>query len=222
MYCRKCGTLLPDDAAFCVKCGQAVKKSETVCADTSMMSHESGGGKQKNKSKTKMFLIAVTAFSLAVVIGETVYSSTRCAEAGCNNKAEYGSYCILHVCAYPNCTFPRSYGSSYCNMHSDGGLSQSSRKYDAETDLQFSNLAIEYNSNYTILTGTLTNNGTHTYKFVEIKGLFKNSAGEVIDTDWTYAVGSEGLEQNESTTFRMSVDKNWDITQGAVSILDYN
>lgn len=62
MYCRKCGTLLPDDAAFCVKCGQAVKKSETVCADTSMMSHESGGGKQINKSKTKMFLVAVIAF----------------------------------------------------------------------------------------------------------------------------------------------------------------
>ncbi len=92
----------------------------------------------------------------------------------------------------------------------------------AYTALQFSNIKVSSNSLYTICTGTVTNNGNSTYKFVQIKGSFKDSSGTVIDTDSTYAVGSEGLAPGESKTFRMSVDKNYQISSCSVSIYDYD
>ena len=55
--------------------------------------------------------------------------------------------------------------------------------------------------------------------FVEIKGKFIDVYGRIIDTDWTYAVGSEGLAPGESTTFRLSVEKNREILDAGVSAL---
>ena len=92
----------------------------------------------------------------------------------------------------------------------------------AYTALNFSNIYVSSNSSYTICTGKITNNGKKTYKFVQIKGSFKNSSGKVVDTDSTYAVGNEGLAPGESKTFRMSVDKNYDIKSCSVSIYDYD
>ena len=78
------------------------------------------------------------------------------------------------------------------------------------------------NSGYTICTGSVKNNGTKTYKYIKVKGSFKDSSGNVVDTDWTYAAGSEGLAPDESTTFRLSVTKNSKITSCSVSLLDYD
>ncbi len=84
-----------------------------------------------------------------------------------------------------------------------------------------SNVKIEHNSNYTVCTGSVTNNGKSTYLFVEVKGAFKDKNGKVIDTENAYACGKEGLKTGESSTFRMSVPKNTDIKSCDVSILDY-
>lgn len=106
---------------------------------------------------------------------------------------------------------------------SSSSSSNSSSTYEsAYAALNFSNIKISSNSSYTICTGTITNNGEKTYKFVQIKGSFKNSSGTVIDTDSTYAVGSEGLAPGESKTFRMSVDKDYSISSCSVSIYDYD
>lgn len=78
------------------------------------------------------------------------------------------------------------------------------------------------NSSYTICTGSVKNTGKKTYKFVEVKGAFKDSDGTVLDTDWTYAVGSEGLEPGESSTFRLSVPKQSRIKSCTVTIKDYD
>ena len=59
------------------------------------------------------------------------------------------------------------------------------------------------------------------YKFVKVKGVFLDSNENVLDTSWTYAVGSEGIATGESSTFRMSVPKNKDITSVRVTIIDY-
>jgi hypothetical protein len=93
--------------------------------------------------------------------------------------------------------------------------------YETErTALKILNVSVTSNSSYTICTGTVTNNGEKSYDFVEVKGSFKDSSGTVLDTDWTYAVGSEGLDPGESTTFRLSVQKNSKITDCSVSFMD--
>lgn len=93
--------------------------------------------------------------------------------------------------------------------------------YETErTALKILNVSVTSNSSYTICTGTVTNNGEKSYDFVEVKGSFKDSSGTVLDTDWTYAVGSEGLDPGESTIFRLSVQKNSKITDCSVSFMD--
>lgn len=88
--------------------------------------------------------------------------------------------------------------------------------------LKFSNLSVTSNSSYTICTGKVKNTGNKTYKYIEVKGAFKDKNGNVLDTDWTYAVGSEGLAPEESSEFRLSVTKDYNIESCSVSILDYN
>ena len=88
------------------------------------------------------------------------------------------------------------------------------------SDLQFSNVSIEHNSVYTVCTGKITNTGSRTFTFVKKKGKFSNYSG-IVDTDWTYAVGSEGIEPGETVTFRMSVDKDYSITWCDVSVMDF-
>lgn len=88
--------------------------------------------------------------------------------------------------------------------------------------LQVSDVKVSYNSSYTVCTGSVKNTGKKTYTFIEVKGAFKNYSGTVLDTDWTYVVGSEGLAPNESSTFRMSIPKNFDVTSCTVSVYDYD
>ncbi len=107
-----------------------------------------------------------------------------------------------------------SYSSSY---------SYTTRYYEyAPLVLKTSNIRVKSEYSYTTVDGTLTNNGRYTYRFVKVKGAFKNYRGDIVDTDWTYAVGSEGLEPGESTTFHMSVPKNTSISSCDVSIYDYS
>lgn len=113
-----------------------------------------------------------------------------------------------------------SSGSSYSGSYS-GSSSSSSYSYEsATTVLKFSDIEIEHNTSYTVCTGTVKNTGKKTYEFVKIKGSFKNSSGTVLDTDWTYAVGAEGLAPGESKTFRMSVPKDSSIRSCSISIMN--
>ena len=70
--------------------------------------------------------------------------------------------------------------------------------------------------------GSVENTGSRTYEFVKIKGAFVDSDGNVIDTDWTYAVGSEGLAPGEKKTFELSVPENPEIDSCSVSLLNFD
>ena len=141
-----------------------------------------------------------------------------------------GEYCVAHTCIWDSCTNKKVDGKDYCYTHSPTTSSRytyipdipEDTKEKAEEVLKFSNIKVTHNSSYTVCTGKITNNGQETYKFVEVKGKFENFSGKVINTDWTYAVGSEGLAPGESTTFKMSVDKNISITNCTIEILDYD
>lgn len=108
------------------------------------------------------------------------------------------------------------------NSYSSSYSSYTTSYESAYSVLDFSNLNVTNNSSYTVCAGTITNNGNNTYRYVEVKGAFKDLRGIVLDTGWTYAVGSEGLAPGESSTFSISVTKNSSITTCSVSILEYN
>ena len=88
--------------------------------------------------------------------------------------------------------------------------------------LKTSNVKLKSEYSYTTVDGTITNYGRYTYQFIKLKGAFKDRSGTVIDTDWTYAVGAEGLAPGESTTFHMSVPKNYSISNCDISVFDYS
>lgn len=113
-------------------------------------------------------------------------------------------------------------GGSWSSSSSSSLYSSSYTRESGSAVLKIQDVKVTSNGSYTICTGTVKNTGSKTYKFVEVKGAFKDSSGNVVDTDWTYAAGSEGLEPNESTTFRLSVTGNSKITDCSVSLLDYD
>lgn len=59
--------------------------------------------------------------------------------------------------------------------------------------IEISNTKLTSNTLYSILEGSVTNRSSKTVYFVKIKVLFMDDSKKTIDTDWTYAVGSEGL-----------------------------
>lgn len=166
-------------------------------------------------------LLIVALILIAAITITSIYNATHCDYSGCNNSSVSDSdYCYTHKCNL--CSSAKAYNSNYCYYHKaiqGGGTGTTTSS--AITDLRFSNIKIQHNSLYTVVTGTVTNNGSRSYKFVTIKGAFKTSSGTVVDTDSTYAVGSEGLSRGESTTFRMSIDKNIKVTKCDISIISY-
>ena len=71
-------------------------------------------------------------------------------------------------------------------------------------DLSFSG-KLKHSGSYAVYEGKVKNNSNKTYYYVKMRVQFKSGLGEIIDTDWTYAIGSEGLRPNEQTTYQVSV-----------------
>ena len=167
-------------------------------------------------------LLLVAIITVIAVIVE----KNNCNYSSCNNKTVSGSdYCYSHKCSISTCTSAQKYNSNYCYWHSylyDEDTSSSYSNYVSSSDLKITVGTITHNSVFTEVTGTITNNSDSEVSYVQIKGSFKNSSGTVIDTDWTYAVGSEGLAPGESCKWSMSVDKDYSIKQCSVSILDFD
>lgn len=231
MFCRKCGHQVEEGARHCSNCGAETQPSvqeqpaEPVQKPAQVQQVQEAvqavGKKVHGLGKKKLLLAiaAVVVVIVAIVLVTGAVENSHCQYGSCKEDKSYGDYCIEHVCLYGSCTSARSYGSDYCYYHKT--LSEATAA-DPEDDLRFSNIEIEHNSSYTVVTGKVTNTGSTTYTFVKIKGAFKTSSGSTVDTDWTYAVGSEGLSPGESVTFRMSVPKDRTITKCSISIIDYD
>ena len=57
------------------------------------------------------------------------------------------------------------------------------------------------------ITAKLINNSSYTIMYVKVEFIFKKH-DEIVDTDWTYAVSSEGLAPGETTEFYI-YNENW-------------
>lgn len=216
MYCSKCNNKVNDDATFCKYCGEKINISD-VKRNVNPL-HDTMNVDDFKKHKKFIVIAVVAAITLLYIFG------FRCKAGFCLMPSSFnGDYCSIHTCNRTNCYNKIAEGKSYCYTHMPSTSPQYNYKPEvAEDVLSFSDISVTKNSSYTICTATITNNGRKTYTFIEVKGKFKNSSGIILDTDWTYAVGSEGLAPGESASFRLSVDKDSNITKCDLEILDYD
>lgn len=221
-YCKYCGAPIEEQTSQCPHCGRVLQappaRTESALARLPME-------KLQKWLKKPAVWIAVAILVILGVLLVLISAGGRCRYSDCKNKAAPGyDYCYSHKCAVSDCNRSCHLYSKYCYSHyllyDDDALSD--LKYVASYELKISNVKLSTGSAYTYAEGTLTNKSDSTVSFVKIKGSFKNSLGQVVDTDWTYAVGGEGLRPGESTKWKMSVDKDYSIKECTVSILDYD
>ena len=221
-FCKYCGAQISETALRCQNCGKKIRHTNEREQDNGAAIRDS-----RNSRGVKYVFLGVAAAFICICVIILTANFDRCKADGCNNKAVSGSdYCYSHKCAIDTCNNARSGYSNYCYSHYllyDNDTSKGSyHKPVYSYELKISNVKITSNSVYTVAEGTITNNSDTTVSCVEIKGAFKTSSGVVVDTDWTYAVGSEGLSPGESSKWEMSVSKDRSITNCTVTVLDFD
>lgn len=221
-FCKYCGAKVEDTAAICPACGKEIRNgSQTKESGPPVSSIRTSVNKIVGGSRRWIYIGAGAAGILLLIV--LVLFSGKCKSSGCRNRKAPGSnFCYNHKCDVPDCRKERLASSNYCYEHY--------LKYDLEDEdtssgaysweLKISDVKVYSEYSFTFAEGLLTNNSTSTVKYVKLKGSFKSRLGTVIDTDWTYAVGSEGLAPGETCKWKMSVAKDYDITDCDVTILD--
>ena len=221
-FCKYCGAKVEDTAAICPACGKEIRNgSQTKESGPPVSSLRTSVNKIVGGSRRWIYIGAGAAGILLLIV--LVLFSGKCRSSGCRNRKAPGSnFCYNHKCDVPDCHKERLASSNYCYEHY--------LKYDLEDEdtssgaysweLKISDVKVYSEYSFTFAEGSLTNNSTSTVKYVKLKGSFKSRLGTVIDTDWTYAVGSEGLAPGETCKWKMSVAKDYDITDCDVTILD--
>ena len=87
--------------------------------------------------------------------------------------------------------------------------------------LSLSDIEIKNNGDTSkVAEGRITNNGEYGYKFVKITVDFLDEDGKTIESEWTYAVGGEGLEPGESKSWSVHTEYNTDIVKARASVDD--
>lgn len=88
--------------------------------------------------------------------------------------------------------------------------------------LKISDTYLSSNSSYYECNGSISVSSYSPYKYhyIKVKAAFVNSYGSTVDTDWTYAIGSEWLEPGESKKFSLSVKKDSSIKKCIVTIME--
>lgn len=92
---------------------------------------------------------------------------------------------------------------------------------EPKDELEINHVNTEKGGNYVTVTGSVTNQSDKTVYYVKVVVKALGDKGRVIDTDWTYAVGSEGLRPGESTTFELMMKNNSSVIVYSPSILEY-
>jgi hypothetical protein len=225
IFCPECQNKISDKAKFCPHCGfplDSLNDNESTVKIEKNVPISIKNNNRKNLTLKKR-VICIVCILLLVIVAIFVVSyifndsdASTCILCG-KEVVPNGNYCIEHTCIKSGCYNMVTSKSVYCYIHAQQLSSE-----NATSALSISDIRIKSNSSYTICIGTITNNGKKNYTYVKVKGAFKDSLGKTVDTDWTYAIGTEGLSPGESSTFRLSVDKEISIVDCEVSILEYN
>ena len=226
-FCKYCGAEISEGTAACPSCGKKLVKKdaneknrtpESILTKTNSLSGTSA------KSRVIYIGAAIAAVMILVMI---IVMGGRCRASGCSKRKATGTdYCYYHKCDVNGCRKERLSYSNYCYEHRslyEDTDSEDTGDYGAYSwELKISDVLVYSEYSFTYAEGSLTNNSDSTVKFVKVKGAFKDRSGRVIDTDWTYAVGGEGLSPGESCKWKMSVEKDINIKDCDVSIMDYD
>lgn len=160
-----------------------------------------------NNKKIIFAIILLVLLIISFIVNN--YYDTRCYYKGCYDTRN-SVYCIKHIKEF---------------QQSLDLLDEYTESVSKKIDLKLTNITLNTTksySNYYYASGSLTNYSSKTVKYVKVKVLFKNSYGTIIDTDWTYAVGSEGLAPYETIKWECSVKKDYNITNVSAEVIDFN
>lgn len=120
---------------------------------------------------------------------------------------------LLTIIIKPKEIYDSDFGN-HSNIYKDNSLDT--------TYLKLSNVNLSDSSSYNYCSGliSISNSSPYKYHYIKVKASFLNKNGTVIDTDWTYAIGSEWLEPGESSKFKLSVEKDYNISKCVVTIME--
>lgn len=88
--------------------------------------------------------------------------------------------------------------------------------------LRIEKASITTKGDYTYYTGSIKNYSDNIYKFVQVRVVYMDINKEVLTTDTSYAVGSEGIRPNENVQFEVMTKVRGDVKYGNIEIMDYN
>lgn len=164
------------------------------------------------KTSNKKILFSVIILVLLLIsFFVNKYYDTRCYYEGCYETRK-AMYCPKHTREFEQTL-------ELLNDYTES-LSKPSK-----SDLKLTNVSLSKGSsysNYYYASGSLTNYSSKTVKYVKVKVLFKNSYGTTVDTDWTYAISSEGLAPNETIKWECSVKKDYSISKVSAEVIDFS
>ena len=196
-----------------VKCKRCNEKYSDVLRECLYCENDKKYVEKKSNKKLIIGIILIVFSIISVVIWG--YMSSRCKYKDCyNTKNIYGV--LTNYCNYHENVIAEVINS----LVSDSGTSSTSTT--SGSSLVLKNVELDKDTYYYKASGSLSNYGSKTAKFVKVKVQFKSYYGSVIDTDWTYAVGSEGIAPGETVKWSCSVEKDYDIDDVVAEIIDYD
>jgi hypothetical protein len=88
--------------------------------------------------------------------------------------------------------------------------------------LVISDDSIKKDGDYWYCYGTIKNISTKDHYFVEVRVTYYDDNNEVLTTDWTYAVGSEGILPKENQQFEIMTEVRGEPTHYKLEVQDFN
>lgn len=74
---------------------------------------------------------------------------------------------------------------------------------------------------YMYAEGFVKNNSNQTYSFIVVNVNYSDENGSIVDTDWTYVVGSEGLPPSSRKSYKVMTPYNSNINKCSYLITDF-
>ena len=109
----------------------------------------------------------------------------------------------------------------YSNYLSDM-KEQRENEYDASHPVQVSNddCKITHKNGYYYCNGTVHNVSGSTYTYIKVKVTYYDKDNNVLTTDWTYAVSSEGIKGGENQQFEIMTKVDGSVDKYKVEIIE--